>query len=183
LLKLIQISLGGIGKIYSHGSMVHYRVNSLKDLLVLIAHFDKYPLITQKRADYELFKMVILLISQKEHLRIEGLTKIVAIKAYLNLGLSDELKVVFPNIIPVPKPLVKDQNIQDPHWLAGFAEGECCFYVSIFKSKTKTGYAIQLVFQITQHFRDAELMKSLVSIFGCKKQKAKSKKQKAVLIM
>jgi hypothetical protein len=40
----------------------------MKDLLVLIAHFDKYPLITQKRADYELFKMVILLMSQKEHL-------------------------------------------------------------------------------------------------------------------
>lgn len=55
--------------------MVYYWVGSKKYLLVLIAHFDKYPLITQKRADYELFKMVILLMSQKEHLRIEGLKK------------------------------------------------------------------------------------------------------------
>jgi hypothetical protein len=114
LLKRIQISLGGIGKIHSHGSAVYYRVNSLKDLLVLIAHFDKYPLITQKRADYELFKMVIILMSQKEHLRIEGLKKIVAIKASINLGLSDELKVVFPNLIPVERAKVEHPSTIDP---------------------------------------------------------------------
>jgi hypothetical protein len=45
--------------------------------------------------------MVILLMSQKEHLRIEGLKKIVAIKASLNLGLSDEFKCSFPGVKPV----------------------------------------------------------------------------------
>ena len=32
---------------------------------------------------------------------MEGLMEIVAIKASLNLGLSDELKSAFPNIIPL----------------------------------------------------------------------------------
>ena len=74
LLKEIQLFFG-VGKIYEYGSMAYYKVTSIKDLAVIIDHLDKYPLITQKRADYELFKMVILLISQKEHFTIEGLKK------------------------------------------------------------------------------------------------------------
>ena len=37
--------------------------------------------------------------NNKEHLTIEGLHKIVAIKASLNLGLSNELKTSFSNIV------------------------------------------------------------------------------------
>jgi len=37
----------------------------------------------------------------KEHLRIEGLRHILALKASLNLGLSVELKEAFPGIIPI----------------------------------------------------------------------------------
>jgi len=50
--------------------------------------------------------------NNKEHLTIEGLHKILAIRAP---GLSDELKVVFPNVIPVKRPLVVDQVIKDPN--------------------------------------------------------------------
>ena len=82
--------------------------------------------------------------SRKEHLTIEGLHKIVAIKASMNNGLSEVLKEVFPNIIPVPRPLVVDQSIKDPHWVAGFTSGECCFNITIFKSLTKLGEAVQL---------------------------------------
>lgn len=111
LLKEIQLFFG-VGKIYEYGSMAYYKVTSIKDLAVIIDHFDKYPLITQKRADYELFKMVILLISQKEHFTIEGLKKIVAIKASLNLGLSAELKAAFPEVIPVPRPLIESTEVK-----------------------------------------------------------------------
>jgi hypothetical protein len=85
------LSLGGIGNITKHGKdSLQYRVTSHKDLLVLIDHFDKFPLMTQKRADYELFKQASYLVSRKEHLTMEGLKKIVAIRASVNLGLSDE---------------------------------------------------------------------------------------------
>jgi len=82
--------------------------------------------------------------SHKEHLTIEGLRKILALKASLNLGLSGKLKKAFPDIIPVPRPLVVDQSIKDPHWVAGFTSGECCFNITIFKSLTKLGEAVQL---------------------------------------
>jgi len=79
---------------------VQYRVASLKDLnAIIIPHFDKYPLlhlrnekqmlITQKKADFNLFKKIIDLINNKEHLTLEGLHKILAIKGSLNLGLSE----------------------------------------------------------------------------------------------
>jgi len=73
------------GKIYKHGvDSMQYRVSSLKNLKIITDHFDSYPLITQKRADYLLFKQAIAIINNKEHLSREGLLKLVGIKASLN---------------------------------------------------------------------------------------------------
>lgn len=75
----------GVGGITKTGdSLFAYRVTSPKDLAVILDHFYKYPLITQKRADYLLFKQVIEKINRKEHLKMEGLKEIVAIKASIN---------------------------------------------------------------------------------------------------
>ena len=46
----------GVGQIYSSGTKVYYRVESFKDLQVIIDHFDKYQLVTVKKLDYDLFK-------------------------------------------------------------------------------------------------------------------------------
>jgi hypothetical protein len=51
-LELVQ-SYFGVGKIYNNGlTKVEFKVTSMKDLEVLIKHFDKYSLISQKLADY-----------------------------------------------------------------------------------------------------------------------------------
>jgi hypothetical protein len=141
--------------------------SSSKDLNVIIEHFDKFPLRTKKRADYELFKQVVELRDSKEHLTPAGFQKIVNLKASMNKGLPDTLSASFPNTIPVPRPLVVDQQIKDPNWLAGFASGEGSFYVLIPKSKAKTGFTVTLCLQITQHSRDAELVKGLIGYLGC----------------
>ena len=94
--------------------MLHYRIQSIKELQVIIDHFDKYPLITQKLSDYILFKQAVELIKNKEHLTEEGLHKIVAIKASMNLGLSESLKADFPDVKPVPRPVVLNQKIKNP---------------------------------------------------------------------
>lgn len=70
LLEAIQRTLG-VGKIYKHGQdSIQYRASSLSNLQVIIEHFDKYPLITQKQADYILFKKAVDLIKNKEHLSL-----------------------------------------------------------------------------------------------------------------
>ena len=81
----------GVGSITKHGSTtLQYTVKSFKDLNIIISHFDKYPFISQKWADYELFKLAVLLLKDKKHLTKQGLKKkILSIKASINLGLSD----------------------------------------------------------------------------------------------
>jgi hypothetical protein len=60
-------------------------------------------LVTQKQADFELFKEAINIINKGEHLTLEGLNKLVAIKASMNKGLSDLLKSEF-SLQPYPRP-------------------------------------------------------------------------------
>ena len=96
--------------------------------------------------------------------------KIVSLKASMNRGLlSDKLKSAFTNIMPIQRPEtpVKFPLNISPYWLAGFTSGEGCFFIHIYKSATKLGLAVTLVFQVTQHSRDAELMKSFISFLGC----------------
>lgn len=48
LLIWIQEFFNGVGKISQKGDKVGLRVRSLKEIKVIISHFEKYPLITQK---------------------------------------------------------------------------------------------------------------------------------------
>ena len=149
-----------------------FRVSSSKDLKIIIDHFDKFPLITQKRADFELFKKVFNLMLRNQHLTMEGLRIIVAIKSSMNKGqLSDMLKINFPDIVPslrTVRLIVKNQKIKNPHWLAGFTAGEGCFFIEVSKSNTHIiGFQVKLLFILTQHSRDEQLMRSLIKYFAC----------------
>jgi hypothetical protein len=167
ILEKIKYYFGGVGNITKHGKdCVHIRVISKTDLSQIIDHFNKYPLLTQKLADFLLFKKAVDLIDRKEHLTIEGLQKIVAIKAAINRGLSDELKAAFPNIVPMIRPLIVEQVIKNPNWVSGFTSGEGCFLINIYKSLTKLGESVKLIFTLTQHSKHELLMKSLIEFFG-----------------
>jgi LAGLIDADG endonuclease len=64
---------------------VSYSVKSIKDITtIIIPHFLKYRLLTQKAADFLLFNQVVELVNNKAHLTIEGLNKIINIKASSN---------------------------------------------------------------------------------------------------
>ena len=169
ILRKIKKSLGGVGTITSKGhSGVHLRVTDLKGIDKLIKHFDKFPLITQKRADAELFKKVYQFMENKEHLTREGLRKIVALKDKSNHGLSDKLKKAFPDFVPVSRPIVMNQIIEDPNWLTGFTTAEGCYYIDIYRSKSnKLGFVVRLVFSIGQHKRDEALLISFIYYLNC----------------
>ena len=78
----------GVGTIYKEGkSVIKYSVQSNKDLSVIISHLEKYSLITQKKADFLLFKLAFDLIKTKEHLTSSlALNKIETIKSGMNLN-------------------------------------------------------------------------------------------------
>lgn len=86
----------------------------------------------------------------------------------MNLGLSEELKLNFPDIQPVPRPLVPKINNINPNWIAGLTSGDGCFHISIRNSPTtKWGKSVVLKFHIVQHSKDIELMEMLISTLGC----------------
>ena len=138
----------------------------LSSCLIKINYFDKYPLITQKQVDFLLFKQVVELIVNKEHLTKEGLIKIINIKAAMNLGvLPETLKAEFkvnPDLLG-DRELMKSETprIPDIHWIRGFIE-EGCFYINIYKRKdTSLGLGVKLVFKVTQDFRNQGVLELL----------------------
>ncbi len=67
----------GVGTITTDKyNMATYNIWSVKDLQIIINHFDKYPLITAKLSDYLLFKQCFEIIKKKEHLTEKGFLKI-----------------------------------------------------------------------------------------------------------
>ena len=94
--------------------------------------------------------------------------KIVAIKASLNFGLSDSLRLAFPSVVSNLRPSSNNEKILEPWWLAGFASAEGCFILSVNDaSDRKVGAQVKLAFDITQHQKDEQLIRSLVEFFGC----------------
>lgn len=170
LIESIRYTLG-VGNVYykSKEKMYYWRVSSFGELHnVIIPHLTKYYLISQKRADFELFSKIINLIKDKKHFNQEGIEQIINLKSSMNKGLSEKLKIIFPEIHPVSRPDVKFKEIPDPNWLSGFMDGEGCFFISIYKSpKSKLGVAVQQVFKIAQHSRDIELLEGIVKYLNC----------------
>ena len=166
----------GVGSLHirkSKGQII-YTVGGVKDLMeVIIPHFTKYPLITQKSTDFILFKSAVELINQKKHLTIEGIAEIVSIRAAMNLGLTETLIESFPEITPKERESsCKNENIviPSPYWFTGFTEAEGCFFISVHKSKSyNVGYQTQLRFSVVQHKRDEKLIGSFLSYLDCGK--------------
>ena len=95
-----------------------YCVQSFQDLInVIIPLFDKYLLLTQKKADFILFKECLDLLNRKVQSTMEGLLKIVSIRYSMNKGLSKELSKIFSNITPVNRPFIQSEVIPHSDWL------------------------------------------------------------------
>jgi len=80
--------------------LAFYSASSVEDLTnIIIPHFEKYSLLTQKAADFNAFKNIVELIKNNAHLSIEGLHQIINIKASMNKGLP----AVRPSLITLLK--------------------------------------------------------------------------------
>ena len=75
----------GVGQILEQGSkVVIYKIQLIKDFSVLIAHFERYLLMTSKYSDYKLFGQALQLIQRKEHLTPRGFQEILSTRAAMN---------------------------------------------------------------------------------------------------
>jgi len=152
----------GVGRIYSSGTKVYYRVESFKDLQVIIDHFDKYPLVTAKKLDYTLFKNSFDIIKLNEHLTEQGISKLIEYKSSLNRGLSEKLRDSFSDLNLLERVEFKFDGIPSPYWIAGFVSGDGSF--NIKTTKVRAG-KVQLRFAVHLHIREEEVIKGLSQLF------------------
>ena len=158
LLKAIQ-NYFKVGNISQSNKMVIYAVDSIREIDVILIHFDKYSLITQKLSDFLIFKQCFNLIKQKEHLTEKGLLKIMSLKGSMNLGLPDNIKKVFPNIQINERPKYEFKGIPNPFWISGFISGDGSFHI-VFRN-TWPRPAVFLRFSVHLHIRDLEVLEGI----------------------
>lgn len=173
-----------IGTIYQSNNTISYVVQSLRDINnVIIPHFDKYSLITQKKADYILFKKSIDLLNSKAHFELEGIRKVLSFKASMSNGLSEWLKSYFPDIIPATRPLISLKKIDNPNWLAGFVDGEGCFSVETSTTRANQAFYTIIKFSVSQHVRDEALLTQFINYLGCGRIVKMSKRPDSVIFV
>ena len=81
LLENIKYTLGVGNIFYNNNNKIYkFKVSNINQLFnVIIPHFKKYYLITQKNIDFELFSKIVIIIKNKEHLTMQGIQKIVSL--------------------------------------------------------------------------------------------------------
>lgn len=62
---------------------------------------------------------------------------------------------------------MSEKNLE-AQWIAGFVDGEGCFYVGINPREDMTsGYQVLPEFTVVQHKRDTQILNALKKYFGC----------------
>lgn len=166
---LLQIKefFNNIGHIYIDNSVVVYKVQRKEDLLdIIIPHFEKYMLMTEKQNDFNIFK-TILRTENKSLFDSNEIIRILEQKASLNRGLSEKMKILFPNIVTTKRSINRSIISINPYWFAGFFSAEGCFFIKKENSlNSNVDYYIRLRIEIGQHSRDEVLITYFNNFLG-----------------
>ena len=75
----------GFGQVViNHGDRKEFRVRGLENLNRIVEFFQRYPLQTKKRKDFETFAAVIAMMNRREHVTRAGLDVIARLTATMN---------------------------------------------------------------------------------------------------
>lgn len=164
-------SFFGVGAVYlrKDRNIAAYKVSKLEYLRdKIIPHFKKYPLISQKSIDFDLWCKVIEIILKKEHLSQSGFLTVLTYCASINRGTSKKVFFLYPNIKPVIRPRVILPLNLNPYWVSGFVSGDGGFSIVIRPSNSyKLKQQVAFRFHIAQHNRDIEVMNLISKFFNC----------------
>jgi len=149
----------GVGQVSISGNMAEYRIRDLKSILQhIIPIFDKYPLLTSKYFNYDLFKQAALIFSnpvlskeKKDELLTELKSKIRP-DEYISPAWS-----IINNLVTSK---TEAMIVMSKLWIIGFTEAEGSFYI-VTKEKGRMTHG----FEITQKL-DKIVLTSIGFILG-----------------
>lgn len=137
---------------------MRFVVQSKEDILnKVIPHFIKYPLQTSKELNFQSFKEASEIVRRGEHLKLEGLNKIIGIKTQMNKNRSFEDLFNYLNF--------KDINLT-PCWVQAFVDAEGCFGTLIVRSKVTSKIVTRNRLSISQSSHDYAILNAIKSFFN-----------------
>ena len=167
-----------------------FEVRSLTDLTdIIIPHFEKYPLLTDKANDFNKFRYVCNLMKNKWHLNPTGLAIIISTAYSMNATgkrkypKSTWLKILFKEkdapqrkVFSAQTPITYEQflclhttinSLSFPSWLSGFVDAEGCFFAHLRESNKKLRLRIDMSFQLDQYENSQICLQKIKDYFGC----------------
>lgn len=162
LMLLLDEYFCGIGSILTDNKtkMYEYRIQGFKNCLIVKNHFLSYPLMTYRLVYFTMWCDMLDLIKNKSHITIEGLNKLVNIKASFPRGLTNNLKENFPQAHPVNlpdyEPVLSNLNY---YWLSGFINTDGSFFFSLTLGVTAK-------ISIGQHTKSLVLLETITQFLG-----------------
>lgn len=170
MMEQIKSFYGNIGNISKHetDNTLRYTVSGVANCKIIQNHFLNYPLLTYKLVYFQLWSAVLDIMAKDEHLTLEGLLKIIALKALFKKGLSELLLTNFPNIIPATKPPFEPNlSLMNINWLCGFFNSDGHFGLRIRKSnKYALGASCDLIISISQDEVSLITLEHIVPFLG-----------------
>lgn len=167
----------GVGTVRATATSACFEVTGIKNLLVVLEHFKKYPLQSSKRHSLFIFSIILDMLIKKEHLTDSGFLKAVSDINFLNKPISDEFLALIEKIagpLPFlalpPVPIISSLPIVNPYWIVGFIMGEGSFTYakSVVRSKktneTRVYFSMQMA--VSQKKTDAYLLRSIANYLG-----------------
>jgi len=179
LQEIMQYFKGGHLNVDKRTNAYNLRINSLSlNLNTVLPHFASYPVMSAKYRSFFMFKRVVIMLKNKEHLTRQGLPRIIAIAYSMNTASTrtperkqEILKSLgFDNydegnlISSLEKEMQSGLNCDrlDPYFISGVADGDSSFYVSL-----KGNNRIVPAFTIIQHKESKDLLCAIQSYFKC----------------
>jgi hypothetical protein len=123
-----------VGKIYTSGDSVLYRVTGYSDLTVIINHFTSFPLVSSQYASFKLWSEAVTLIGTNQHREAGTFSYLLTIYAALGRGASKAVLEAFPDLTPITVPqhtLTIGSDTLNLWWLSGYLTLYCHFGLSI----------------------------------------------------
>ncbi|KAF2206146.1 hypothetical protein CERZMDRAFT_54139, partial [Cercospora zeae-maydis SCOH1-5] len=146
-----------------------YSVQSVKILYEnIIPHFNKYPLLTQKKIDFILFSRTVETMYNTRILEIPHVNKILSYKSCM--GKDKGLPSILSNLFPGAKKLERSSIILPSYLketiITGFVSAEGMFYIKPVKNKGILS-KYTFVFSISQDIRDRHLFCKIKDFMAC----------------